>query len=790
MGKGLSSRHLRAGNRQNLLNSNLQSGYDHMFEHRVAFEIRTMDLSNKKIKYIKRHASKKTPEELARELKIKVKDVQKVLGSDREAGEPQARHLVDLFFRWGLALLPFLAPLVFIKGIYDFANLPQLALIQAGVVLLLILWLIRETAAGHCRIVKSPFNLPILGFILWSLVSVLYAHNGYEGLLIWMHAAACALMYFLVLNGMEEETDPWRICTAIFLAGFLSALLGIFQHIFNWSWIPQVVPPAATFANKNMAVHFIILTFPLAVGLILNSRQRIWTWILCLMAGLMLVFLMYAKTRAGWVALTVEILVFGVLLAREYFRSRKFLFWNRAKSLAAGVAILIAFLMTNLGPEGFKWGFGEVVQRAATMTKATKSVEETAQSEEDAGVKDITLRKAIWVNTLEMIKDKFFIGYGLGNHKLFYPLYHHKVVKEQRFSETSQLSNVHNDYLQAFAELGIVGMLLLVWFAFSLIKVVLHLTTPRYDQRTRIMVMAMAVAAAGLAVNACFSFPFERSVPPFVLMIYTGIFAYLYAGEEKRGFKIRKTWFFPLLAVIAFLLLLWLIRFHYLGILCDRHYLNVTQLEKRQDWKKVVTEGEKAYHYNPHRVKTLSYIGRAYIETGQYEKGIEALKKVIADYPNHMNALLNIGVAYSGLEQFDLAFEAYEKVLRIKPDYAKVHNNMANIYMKQKNLDKALEEFRIAARLDPENSVIHFNVGVVEMQKELYAEAAQSFEKSIRLNPKWALSRRNLGLIYAQYLKRPKEGLVHLKKALELDPKIKEADQLRKLIEHLEKQNP
>jgi hypothetical protein len=36
-------------------------------------------LSNKKIKYIKRHASKKAPEEIARNLRISIKDVQRVL---------------------------------------------------------------------------------------------------------------------------------------------------------------------------------------------------------------------------------------------------------------------------------------------------------------------------------------------------------------------------------------------------------------------------------------------------------------------------------------------------------------------------------------------------------------------------------------------------------------------------------------------------------------------------------------------------------------------------------------
>jgi hypothetical protein len=49
-------------------------------------------LSNKKIKYIKRHASKKTPEEIAKDLRIKLKDVHRVLG--QSGGKPQKSSIL------------------------------------------------------------------------------------------------------------------------------------------------------------------------------------------------------------------------------------------------------------------------------------------------------------------------------------------------------------------------------------------------------------------------------------------------------------------------------------------------------------------------------------------------------------------------------------------------------------------------------------------------------------------------------------------------------------------------
>ncbi|RLC12824.1 MAG: hypothetical protein DRH43_00580 [Deltaproteobacteria bacterium] len=730
-----------------------------------------MKLSKKKIKYIRRHGSAETAEKIAHDLRISVKDVERVMR--KSAAKPSRKTPsapLEAVFQWGLICISFLAPFLFLRGIYDFANLPQMAFIQIGVTLLLLVWIIKSFVDKKWLILKSPFNLPIIAFILWSYVSAIYAHNKYEAFLPLMHWTASAVAFFLVINGLREEKRLIQLVAAIFVSGFLTALLGIAQYLFNLSWVPQVVPPAATFANKNMAVHFIVLTFPLGAGLILNNKNKILDWILCIAMALMVVFLFYTMTRAGWLAFAVEVLLLSVLLGRDYLKAKDVSRWNKNKGFAATLGVVVVCIMINVGPHGFTSGFSRIAERAAKIRPQGNSYS------------SVELRLAIWRNTLEMIKDHPLVGFGLGNHKVFYPLYHRKVVEEKIFSEKSQLSNVHNDFLQAFAELGLIGMLFLAWLGFVLLRCSFRLTLPENSPEIRFFTIGITVGLVGLLVNAGFSFPFQRAIPPFVSMIFTGILGSFYAGDNRRFYPISKRWIMLCAGVIVFISLVWLVRFHYHGIKCDQHFLHITQLEKQKNWKGVIAEGKKAYFHNPRRIKTLSYMGRAFIETGRYREGIEALKKVIAAYPNHMNALLNIGVAYASIDDYKAALEAYEKVLRIKPDYSKVHNNMANLYMKQKKLDKALEEFKIAAELDPKNSVIHFNIGIVEMQKREYKQAAEAFQKAVDLNPDWDLAQKNLGILCFQFLNKKKKGLEHLKKALELNPKIRDAAQIQRLV--------
>lgn len=179
-----------------------------------------------------------------------------------------------------------------------------------------------------------------------------------------------------------------------------------------------------------MAVHYIILTLPLGAGLILNNKRKIWDFIFSVMAGLMIAFLAFTKTRAGWVALIVEFLFLVILLVKGWIQDKDARYRIIKKAPVATLAAIMILVMINKGPGGLKQGFREILARANTIMDFKRG--------------NYNLRIVIWRNTTEMIKDNFRIGRGLGNHKVFYPLYHQKAVRETAFSENLQLANVHN----------------------------------------------------------------------------------------------------------------------------------------------------------------------------------------------------------------------------------------------------------------------------------------------------------------------------------------------------------
>jgi O-antigen ligase len=711
-------------------------------------------LSKKKVEYIKRTASKKKPEEIARNLEIRIEDVHHYVGRDRDLSKPSDKSRIfdrqgfDGMFQWGLVAFCFLAPLVFIRGISDFANLTQMAFIQTGVCFFVLIWLVKSLLNGKWVIFKSRFYLPVLALFLWASISIIYAHNRYESTLPWMHWTASAMMFFLVGNSFQDEKYRNKLIAAIFLSGCVVALLGIGQYLFHIAWIPQASPPAATLANKNMAAHFVVLTLPLSLGFILNTRVNKRVWLYSIASAVMVVFLVYTQTRAGWVALAAEMALFVTLLAVLYLRHRDFSYWNRNKSLAACVAAVIIFILINLGPQGFSWRIGNVVERASSVTSSeTASFEH--QIKDGTTIGSVALRLAIWKHTLAMIKDHFWVGVGLGNHKIHYPPYHHRVTPEISYMVHSQLANVHNDYLQVFAELGLIGFILLGWLFYIFLRTISHLHSTAASQSGHFRLIGIEVAIFGLLVNACFSFPFQRAIPPFILMTLLGLISSYYTDSKKKSYEVGSKWIIVSAIIVVSIVFVWLVRFHYTNIKCDRHFFQIERLEKSEKWREVIAAGKKAYAYKPDRVKILSHVGRAYVQLGEYPSAVAVLQKVLEAYPNFINSQLNIGVAYHEIGNDTRATEAYKKALSIKPDYAKAH----------------------------------FNIGLIAMGKKHYRNAAKAFEKAVEFNPKWDAAHKNLAVVYFQFLNRKKEGLAHFKEALKLNPEISEASEIRKLIE-------
>ena len=84
-------------------------------------------------------------------------------------------------------------------------------------------------------------------------------------------------------------------------------------------------------------------------------------------------FLFYTSTRAAWLAVTVEFLFLGILLARDHFKWQLAPSMGADKKKAAAICALVVFILINLTPSGFQWQIGTAYHRIREVLPGLQS---------------------------------------------------------------------------------------------------------------------------------------------------------------------------------------------------------------------------------------------------------------------------------------------------------------------------------------------------------------------------------------------------------------------------------
>jgi TolA-binding protein len=194
-----------------------------------------------------------------------------------------------------------------------------------------------------------------------------------------------------------------------------------------------------------------------------------------------------------------------------------------------------------------------------------------------------------------------------------------------------------------------------------------------------------------------------------------------------------------------------------------------------------------------------------------YTKGMEAAAKgdnlkatdffeqAVAAHPEFSEALTELGMAYLRLGKMEKAAQTYEALLKLKPNNPVAHLNLGIAYyntgstlLTEKKddvgwdlLEKANLHVRESLKINNASPTAHYYLGLILIKARKYPEAQAEMEAAIANGGDGlALAHKYLGGLYLS-AKRNKEAADHLEKYLQLDPKAKDADQVRGTIKDL-----
>ncbi len=575
--------------------------------------------------------------------------------------------------------------------------------IQVCMLTLLSLFLISHRNRKEIALVKNPLILPIFLFYGWAFISIFWAYNRFESMISLLDWGAGIITFLLVSNALRKPEDTKLIIHAIFMTGILLAFLGWNQYLLGVDWVQQHAPPSATFNNKNMAAQYGVLVMPLGIGLFLSAQKRLEYWLYALGTMLIFVFVMYTFTRNTYLNFTGILAALILLLVLNRFYGHRLNFPKEKIFVFFFACFLALFsLMWNktgwIGLEYFDHLFGRF---------------NTIGTEARLDGKGIP-RVAMWFNSLEMIKDHFITGVGIGNWMVYYPVYQTSAIIDFEMSESVQHINAHNDYVEILSDLGIIGLGLLMLLCFTLFRTGLKTFFGHIDNPNRFIVLGVMLGCVGIGINAFFSFPFKQPAPIMVFCAYLGILANEYARVNNT-----KLWQFPggskalATGLVTSVVMVSAFALHYQWNQSEIHFRKATILSRNDNPHMMIQEGQKSYDALPLRSRMLNFVGMGHLRTGNTKGAAEALESVKAAYPNRNNTLQNLGFIY-----MELAEDARRK------------NNVEEY---AHYLNKAKENFAHFVSIRPDSHRGHRNLGVAHSRLNETKEAHRHLATSVAL---------------------------------------------------------
>ncbi|TSA10260.1 MAG: hypothetical protein D4R73_05525, partial [Deltaproteobacteria bacterium] len=418
----------------------------------------------------------------------------------------------------GLIFLTVGLPLLVIPSLHEIYILPKITFLSCLLALLISLWAIKVRLPAEARFCHTPFFWPVLLFLGLNVLSLFKAVNLSEGLyhVLWLFVYVS--FFFLVVNNVSargmQKVINWSI-----LGGVMVSALGIGQFWgLNISFLP--FPLGSTLGTKNMSAQYIILILPLSFPGFFSCQDSRKELFYGLAGATMAIFLVYTRSRGSWVGfIGASVSMFFLLLISGRFPDFKRWLQLTTKKIFI-LSLCLGFVIS-----------GVVAPHFIKVPGVAMPEEFAERFQSTFGCADPSARArlAMWANTLEIIKDNYLLGVGVGNWKFIYPLYSRSRMVDPAFTERMQPRDAHNDWVQMPAEIGLGAFLAFLWMIrvacklgwSAFINSITALSAPtRYPGLAAFFLL---FSLSGLLINAFFDFPFKHPAPLFYFWLFLGL---------------------------------------------------------------------------------------------------------------------------------------------------------------------------------------------------------------------------------------------------------------------------
>jgi putative inorganic carbon (hco3(-)) transporter len=350
--------------------------------------------------------------------------------------------------------------------------------------------------------IRTPIDIPLLGFVGWVLCTVPFATDPAYSFSEWRKLVAQVLVFYwamFVLRRCRPVELSRQIVWAVVLGSLVLTSYALIDFILRGgTWKDRVVRAEAPFSDFQWLTTYLVLVIPIIIGWILIHRA-FWVRAIGALALVMAGFAQVAAyTRAGWVAHFAQAVGFGLMAGR-----RQLVIWVFAGAIVMGGGLFVASKI------GYQQG---------TIDPWTLSA-----------------RMKTWGLGFHQAAQHPLVGVGYGNDT-FLKL-HAAEVDAEKGKEPGEtvLPALHNTFAMVLMGSGVPAIVLFVWI-FARIVSTLKTQWRRFTAvETQGLLIAVAVVTVGFATRNLFDYMFAGSLAHlFWILVAAGI-VLVSKGSEQHG---------------------------------------------------------------------------------------------------------------------------------------------------------------------------------------------------------------------------------------------------------------
>ena len=645
-----------------------------------------------------------------------------------------------------IVVLVVLLPIIFYPWCITIFGPIKSATAEILIILGLMFWWLKMINEEEIKFAYTPLTFPILCFIGICILSLIWSDSFFVSLKELPLFLAGPLLYFVVTNNISNDRQINRILNFLLLVGGLFGIYGILQYngIDFPFWIRNIGRQKVfgLFGNVNYFAEYLIIPLPIAVSLFFVTKNKFKKNLLVIAIFAMGISLTVTFTRGSYLG-------FGISLIFMFFlflisRGKSFIKDNRKIFI---IILIIVIMITYL------FVIPNPLNKSDTFISKIKSRISVSQLTQSSSIKR---RIATWKFTVLMIKDHPLLGSGIGTYKyntLRYQAKFFEQGKNRSLYPHGFADKAHNEYLQLWAEMGIIGLWVFIWLIISYFSYGIKILKKTKDEYKQGVIIGLMGAVIAVLVDGLFAFPLH--LPTTVILFYLTLGLTVVVGltdtvnaqeinvirenlnkiEKKEKVNISR--FKPLL-FIGIILLAMFLCVTVSGLFIARTYWYYGYKEiKNKNWNKAIEMNEKALKWDP-------YLGEVYYEIGKIlqNKGINNLSleyfEKAAKYVDHPNLPQDLAMIYLKKGQLDQAATKFKQAISYQSDeesMVPLYSKLGSIYLQLKRYKTAEIAFKDALKINPNFINAHYGLAGAYLRQNQQAEALEEFQKVIELAP-------------------------------------------------------